>query len=197
MSETTQNAPARETVGFTRMVDGTKEDYALLERQEQRHLAELPEKVLGMLRGLEGSFGGYQITRLEHSLQSATRAMRDGADDDLVAAALLHDIGDILAPENHAAFAAELLRPYLREDCVWIVEHHGIFQLKYYGHHIGADPDTREKHRGHPWFDACERFCADWDQVSFDPAYESLPLAEFEPLVRDIFTREAWRNRSA
>ena len=197
MTETMDAPAGRQTVGFTRMIDGTKEDYELLERQERRHIAELPDKVLGLLRGLDGSFGGYQVTRLEHSLQTATRALRDGAGDDLVAAALLHDVGDILAPENHAAFAADILRPYLREDCVWIVEHHGVFQLKYYGHHVGADPDAREKYRGHPCFDACERFCAEWDQASFDPAYDSLPLTEFEPLVREIFAREAWAGRPA
>jgi predicted HD phosphohydrolase len=187
---------APETVGFTRMIDGTREDYDLLARHEERQVAELPERVLALLRGLAESFGGYRVTRLEHSLQTATRALRDGADDDLVAAALLHDIGDTLAPENHAAIAAEILRPYLREDCVWIVEHHGVFQLKYYGQHVGADPDAREKHRGHPCFDACERFCRDWDQESFDPAYPSLPLAEFEPLVREVFAREAWAQRA-
>lgn len=197
MTETPGTAAGRETVGFTRMIDGTREDYALLARYEARYAAELPGQVLALLRGLETSFGGYQVTRLEHSLQTATRALRDGADDDLVAAALLHDIGDLLAPNNHAAFAAEILRPYLREDCVWIVRHHGLFQLYYYGHHVGIDPDAREKHRGHPHFDACVRFCEDWDQASFDPAYDSLPLAEFEPLVRAVFAREPWRQGEA
>lgn len=195
---TDPTAPAADlgSVGFTRMADGTREDYALLARHEERQLAELPKRVLGLLRGLADSFGGYRVTRLEHSLQTATRALRDGADDDLVAAALLHDIGDTLAPENHAAFAADVLRPYLREDCVWIVRHHGVFQLHYYGRHVGADPDAREKHRGHPHFDACERFCAEWDQESFDPDYDSLPLAEFEPLVREVFAREPWRREN-
>lgn len=182
----------RETVGFTRMIDGTREDYDLLARYEERQAALLPDRVLSLLRGLEHSLDGYRVTRLEHSLQSATRALRDGADDDLVAAALLHDLGDLLAPDNHAAFAAELLRPYLRPDCVWIVEHHGIFQLHYYGRHIGADPDAREKYRGHPHFDACARFCEDWDQTSFDPGYESLPLEDFAPLVREVFSRKPW-----
>ena len=183
-----------DTVGFTRMLDGTRQDYDLLARHEERLISGLPERVLALLRGLADSFGGYQVTRLEHSLQTATRALRDGADDDLVAAALLHDVGDTLAPENHAAIAAEILRPYLREDCVWIVEHHGVFQLKYYGENIGADPDAREKYRGHPHFDACERFCRDWDQESFDPDYQSLPLSEFEPLIREVFARGAWQQ---
>ncbi|MEX0922503.1 MAG: HD domain-containing protein [Rhodovibrionaceae bacterium] len=182
----------RETVGFTRMIDGTREDYELLARYETRQAAEHPERILALLRGLEHSLDGYQVTRLEHSLQTATRALRDNADDDLVTAALLHDIGDLLAPDNHAAFAAEILRPYLRPDCVWIVEHHGIFQLHYYGRHIGADPDAREKYRGHPNFDACLRFCEDWDQASFDPGYDSLPLEAFAPLVGEILSRKPW-----
>lgn len=190
----TATAERKRTVAFTRMDDATREDYELLAEYEAKHAAQLPDRVLGLLRALDNDLDGYQVTRFEHSLQTATRALRDNADDDMVAAALLHDIGDLHAPENHAAFAAEVLRPYLREDCIWIVEHHGIFQLYHFGHHIGADPDMREKYRGHPNFEACARFCADWDQAAFDPGYETFPLAEFEPLVRDIFSREPWRQ---
>src|SRR5262249_12613038 len=123
---------AMSTVSFTRMMDGTREDYELLEREEQPFFDTLPDRLLAVLGMLEGT-GGYQVTRLEHCLQTASRAERDGADEEMVVAALLHDIGDVLAPHNHAEVAASVLRPYVREEVHWIVRHHYAFQLYYYG----------------------------------------------------------------
>jgi predicted HD phosphohydrolase len=177
-------------VSFHRMADGTREDYELLDRSERDYARGLPDNVLAALRKLDHSLEGYPLSRLGHSLQAATRARRDGADDELVVAALVHDIGDELAPYNHAEIAAGILRPYVRPEVTWIVEQHGLFQNYYYVHHFGGDRNAREKFRDHPWYLACRDFCANWDQCSFDPAFPTEPLAAFEPLVRSIFGRE-------
>jgi predicted HD phosphohydrolase len=178
-------------VSFHRMEDGTAEDYALLDRSEREYVRALPDHVLEALRKLDNSLPGYRVTRLGHSLQAATRALRDGADQELIVAALIHDVGDELAPYNHAEIAAGIIRPYVRPEVTWIVEQHGLFQTYYYAHHSGRDRNGREKFRGHPWYQACKDFCANWDQCSFDPGYDSEPLSTFEPMLRDIFTRTA------
>jgi predicted HD phosphohydrolase len=178
-------------VSFRRMQDGTREDYELLDRVEREYALRLPDHVLAGLRKLDHTLAGYPVSRLEHSLQAATRARRDGADDDLVIAALIHDIGDELAPYNHQEIAAAILRPYVRPEVTWIVEHHGLFQNYYYVHHFGGDRDARDAFIDHPWYQACKDFCANWDQCSFDPDYATEPLASFEPLVRAVFTRPA------
>lgn len=178
-------------VEFTRMQDGTHADYALLERYERVYLQTLPDRILSALGALSHSLGGYKVTRLEHSLQTATRAMRDGADEELIVAALIHDVGDDLAPHNHAEVASGILRPYVRSQVTWIVEQHGLFQSYYYAHHYGGNRDGRERYREHKWFGDCANFCANWDQCSFDPKYPSEPLEVFEPMVRRIFARRA------
>jgi predicted HD phosphohydrolase len=176
-------------VSFTRMKDGTREDYLLLDRYERDFALQLPDRILAALRSLGDSLQGYQISRLEHVLQTATRARQDGADDELVLGALIHDIGDPLAPYNHAEVAAGIIRPYVREEVTWIVEQHGLFQTYYYAHHMGGNRDGRERLRGHRWFGACAHFCERYDQASFDPAFPTLPLSAFEPLLRQIFSR--------
>ncbi len=187
-------AAGTETVAFTQMKDGTRDDYQLLRRTEHRHLAGTADRLLRELaRQGEESFEGYQITRLDHALQTATRAWREGADTDWIVSALLHDIGDGLAPQNHDRFAAEILRPFLREECVWVVEHHGAFQMIYYAHHYdGWNPNERERYRGHPCFESCAAFCERWDQASFDPGYDSMPLSDFAPMVREVFARHPY-----
>lgn len=182
-------------VGFTQMKDGSREDYELLERHERDYLRMLPDRIMGALEALHSGLGGYPVTRLEHSLQAATRARRDGADSEMIVAALVHDIGDDLAPFNHADIAAAMLRPFVRPEVTWIVEQHGLFQSYYYGHHLGGDRNGRDRHREHRWYRRCEDFCAHWDQSSFDPSYRWDALDSFEPLVREIFTRKAWDPR--
>ena len=182
-----------ETVSFTQMKDGTAEDYELLERLEKPYLAGTPDRILNELRRQgEVSLEGYRITRLDHGLQSATRAERDGADIDWIVGALLHDIGDGLAPQNHDRFSAEVIRPFVRWDVAWVVEHHGIFQMIYYAHHYNWDANARDRFKDHPCFDSCATFCERWDQSSFDPDYDALPLAHFEPMVREVFSRKAY-----
>ena len=182
----------QKTVEFIRMDEGSKEDYQLLHTLEQRYIEKLPDRILTALDGLKDSLAGYKVTRLEHSLQTATRAEKDGADDELIVAALIHDIGDDLAPENHSQMAAAIIRPYVREQVTWILEMHGIFQMVYYADKLGLNPDERERYRGHKWFDDAEQYCRDWDQLSFDPDYPTLPLSHFKGRVRAIFSRPAF-----
>jgi predicted HD phosphohydrolase len=177
-----------ETVSFTSMADGTKEDYELLARYEERYMAGLPDRLLAALDGLRHSFAGYQVSRYEHSLQSATRAERDGRDEEYVVAALLHDIGDELAPWTHGEMVAAVLKPYVRPELCWVVGHHGLFQTFYYGEHTGDDPNARERYADHPWYGACVEFCERYDQNCFDPAYQALPVEHFEPMVRRVFS---------
>jgi predicted HD phosphohydrolase len=182
-------------VSFRQMKDGTREDYLLLDESERHYASKLAERVLESVRKLDHSLVGYPVSRLEHSLQTASRALRAGADEELVVAALIHDVGDELAPYNHAEIAASILRPYVRPEVTWIVEQHGFFQTYYYAHHLGGDRHQRDRLRDHPWFDVCAAFCENWDQASFDPQYASEPLETFVPVVRRIFSRPAHDSR--
>ena len=180
-------------VNFVNMKDGTREEYELLARLEKPYLALTADRVLEELkRAGEATLEGYKITRLQHGLQSGTRALRDGADLDWVVGALLHDIGDGLAPQNHDKMSAEVIRPFVRWDVAWTVEHHGIFQMLYYGHHYGWDRNARDQFKDHPVFDNCAEFCERWDQSSFDPDYPTETLDMFEPMVREVFGRKAY-----
>jgi predicted HD phosphohydrolase len=180
------------TVSFTSMKDGTRQDYELLETAEKSYQALTADRVLAELRRQgEDTLSGYRITRMQHGLQAATRARREGADTDWIAGALLHDIGDGLAPQNHDRFSAEVIRPFVRDEVTWVVEHHGIFQMLYYGRHYGWDENARDRFKGYLHFQACADFCERWDQSSFDPDYPTDPLESFEALVREVFARKA------
>ena len=192
LNDTQAKKSAETTVSFTRMDEGTAEDYQFLHTLEQDYIAQLPDRILHALKGLDNSLSGYKISRLEHSLQTATRAEEDGADDEMIIAALVHDIGDDLAPENHSQLAAAILRPYVREEVTWVLEMHGLFQMAYYADKLGLNKDERERYRGHKWFESAERFCRDWDQLSFDPDYPTKPLEHFEARLREIFSRPAF-----
>lgn len=180
------------TVSFTQMKDGTAEDYAFLTKHEVEYTKGTADKLLKALVDLDEGLSGYKITRLGHSLQSTTRAWRDGADIDWVVCTLLHDIGDIYAPYNHDEYAAAILRPFVREQCSWCVQTHGDFQMVYYGHLVGGNPNKRDQFAGQLYFDDCAMFCERWDQSSFDPEYDSLPIEFFAPLVRQVFSRNAY-----
>ncbi|MGZ4482649.1 MAG: HD domain-containing protein [Gaiellales bacterium] len=176
-----------QTVQFTSMADGTKEDYDLLGRHEEEYVAQLPGRLLAALDHLRHSFAGYQVSRYAHSLQSATRAHRDGLGEEYVVAALLHDLGDELAPYTHGEMVAAILKPYVSEEICWVVKHHGLFQMYYYAHHSGGDRNARDRYRDHPHYDACVEFCEKYDQCCFDPAYDTLPIEVFEPMVGRVF----------
>lgn len=176
-------------VAFTQMKDGSREDYLFLHGTESEYIRALPERILMALQRLGDSLQGYQISRLAHSLQTASRAEDEGADIEYIVAALLHDLGDELAPENHSQLAAAIIRPYVRAEVTWVVEMHGLFQMKYYAHHYGKQRDGYLAWRDHPWFEACNRFCDRWDQAAFDPAYPTRSLAHFEPMLRQVLGR--------
>ncbi|CAN7638364.1 HD domain-containing protein [Mesorhizobium sp. LjNodule214] len=181
-----------ETVKFTQMKDGDREDYAFLTEHEIEYAAGTADRLLAAMVELDKSLSGYKVTRLGHSLQAATRAWNAGADTDWVVSALLHDIGDIYAPYNHDEYAAAIIRPFVREQCAWVVEKHGDFQLLYYGEHVGANPHKRDVFRGAAYFEDCAEFCEKWDQSSFDPDYPTKPLEFFAPLVREVFARKSY-----
>ena len=181
-------------VKFTEMKKGSKEDYLLLDRLEKKYIAGTADRIIKFLRSYEETLEGYQVSRLEHSLQAATRALKDGASEEMIVATLLHDIGDDLAPLNHSEYAAAVLRPYVSEKTYWIMQKHGEFQMFYYAHHLGGNRNARDKYKGHKYYDDCVDFCERWDQTSFDPKYKSLKLDDFEPLIKKIFNRKPYSN---
>ena len=173
---------------FTAMTEGTQEDWNIIAGEYLPFAAQGGKRVMDHLRLLEGDAGGFPVDRLTHSLQTATRAHRDGRDEEYVVCALLHDIGDLLGAYNHPDIAAAMLKPFVSEQNHWMVQHHGIFQGYYFFHYLGMDRDMREEFRGHPNFQHTEEFCAKYDQNSFDPNYDTMPLEAFEPMVMKLFT---------
>ena len=179
-----------ETVNFTSMAQGTRAEYELLDRYESEFTDSLPYRILEHLERLNDSVSGYKVSRLEHCLQSATRAHRAGESEEVVVAALVHDIGDMIAPFSHSELAAAVLRPFVSEKTYWIVKHHGLFQMYYFAHHLGGDRNARDRYRDHQWYDDAIRFCELYDQNCFDPDYGSEPLAFFAPMVERLFNRD-------
>ncbi len=178
------------TVTWTEMADGTEEDYHYLDKLFTEHTrGALVDNLLGILATLQGPKLGYQVDRYEHSLQSASRALRADESADWVVAALLHDIGDVFAPENHSEAAAAILAPYVSDEVAWVVKHHGIFQGYYYFHHLGGNRDARDRYADSPHYEACRRFCADYDQNCFDPDYDTLPVEAFSAALDEVFAR--------
>jgi predicted HD phosphohydrolase len=169
---------------FSAFEESTAEDWAIIEPQLEVTQSFVPDRVLNLLRQMKQDHGGFPVDRLEHSLQTATRAERDGRDEEYVLCALLHDIGDTLSPYNHPAVAAAIVRPFVSRANHWMVEHHGVFQGYYFWHYIGLDRNARDAHRHSSFYEYTEEFCAKYDQVAFDASYKSEPLEHFEPLVR-------------
>ena len=172
---------------FTAMEHGTAEDWQVIASHFSPFAKALPDRVLAHLRLLDGDYGGFPVDRLQHSLQTATRAHRAGESEEYVVTALLHDIGDTLGSYNHPDIAAAIVKPFVSEELHWITAQHGIFQGYYFFHHLGMDRDLRENFRGHPHFEATARFCERYDQAAFDPAYDNAPLDFFEPMLRRVF----------
>ncbi len=177
---------AQQQAQFKAMTEGTADDWQIIAGHMRPFMAALPGRIIEHLKLLEGDYGGYPVDRLEHCLQTATRAHRDGRDEEYVVCALLHDIGDTLGPTNHADVAATILEPYISEENHWIIEHHGIFQGYYFFHYVGLDRDGRDAFREHPHYQACVDFCHKYDQNSFDPGYDSEPLEFFVPMVERV-----------
>lgn len=174
---------------FTAMTEGTAEDWQIISSHFFPFASQVGSRVLDHLKLLDGDYGGFPVDRLQHSLQTATRAHRDGRDEEYVVMALLHDIGDTLGSFNHPDVAAAILKPFVSEENHWIAANHGAFQGYYYFHHLGMDRDLREKFRDNPHFDACAEFCEKYDQSAFDPEYDTLPLSVFEPMVHRVMAR--------
>ncbi|MGI8839929.1 MAG: HD domain-containing protein [Caulobacteraceae bacterium] len=171
---------------FHAMTEGTREDWMAIGAAAAPFKDALPDRLLASLRALGEDAGGFAVTRLEHSLQTATRAHRDGRDEEYVVCALMHDIGDLMGPANHAEIGAIVMKPYIDEANWWMMDKHGVFQGYYFFHHIGLDRDMREQYRGHPHFERAAQFCHLYDQASFDPGYDSMPLEAFEPMLRRV-----------
>ena len=171
---------------FSRMEDSTAQDWRVIGGEFAEFSKQLPVRVLKHLKLLDGDYGGFPVDRLQHSLQTATRAWRDGRDEEYVVCALLHDIGDTLGSFNHADIGAAILRPFVSEQNHWMLEKHGIFQGYYFFHHLGMDRNQRDQFRGHPSFERTALFCERYDGPAFDPKGEILPLEFFEPMVRRL-----------
>jgi predicted HD phosphohydrolase len=171
---------------FKTMTEATADDWQIIGGHMRPFVHELPKRMIAHLQLLDGDYGGYPVDRLEHCLQTATRAHRDGRDEEYVVCALLHDIGDTLGPSNHADVAATLLEPYVSEENHWVIKHHGIFQGYYFFHHVGLDRDGRDAFSDHPYYQACVDFCHLYDQNSFDVDYDSEPLEFFVPMVERL-----------
>lgn len=172
---------------FTTFEESTADDWAVIMQHIQVTQSHVADNVIAQMRQLRNDYGGFPVDRLEHSLQTATRAERAGREDEYVLCALLHDIGDNLAPYNHPSIAAGILKPFVSEAHHWMVKHHGIFQGYFFWHHIGGDRNARDEFKDSPHYDLTEEFCALYDQTAFDATYVSNPLEHYEPLIRARF----------
>jgi predicted HD phosphohydrolase len=168
---------------FRRMDEGTDEDFAVLKTVHEHTISALPDLLLSMLADLHAD-DAYPVNRLEHSLQCATRALQDGRDEEYIVCCLFHDVGESLGPFNHGEVAAAVLRPFVSTANYWMLAHHPVFQMYFIGQHLGIDPNERDAFITSPFYDQTVEFCGRYDEVSFDPAFSSEPLATFEPMVR-------------
>lgn len=192
-----KNDPSHVVVAkYNTMAEGTREEYHACVELSKPFKSKLADRLLHAVTALKKSYPGEQVDRYVHSLQSATRAHRDGQDEEMVVAALLHDIGDMHCPENHAEYAASVIRPYVSPSTHWVILRHGLFQGYYYFHHFDMDRNARDKFRGHPDYERCADFCGKYDQTAFDPNFDTMPLEAFEPMVRRIFAREPWGGQT-
>ena len=179
----------RVLASFTDMASSTEADWKIILNEAAGFAKALPDRVLSHLVLLGGDFGGFPVDRLTHSLQTATRAHKDGRDEEYVVCALLHDIGDTLGTYNHPDIGAAILKPFVSDENHWMVQHHGIFQGYYFFQHLGMDRNMREQFRNHPCFERTEEFCARYDGPAFDRNAETLPLQFFEPMLRRVLAQ--------
>ena len=171
------------------MDESTSDQWMVIIDETTKAQPRVAERLLDMVKGLDGITDGFSVNQMEHALQTATRAERDGADEEVIVASLLHDVGKLISVFNHPRIAAEILRPYVRDDVYYMVAVHQDFQGRYYYDHLGMDPNLRDRHLGQPWYELAERFADEWDQRAFDPDYLSEQLDHFEPMVRRVFAQ--------
>ena len=176
------------------MAEFSAEYMTYVEGHLDEDLTHVPDRILALLRSMEGLTQGFLIDQLQHCLQTATRAERGGADLDMIVASLCHDIGKTVSNANHPAIAAEMIRPFVSPAAYWVVKVHQDFQGLHYYDRMGLDPMMRRKHEGHPAYALAAQFADDWDQTAFDPNYDTLPLEHFEPMVREVFSRKPRRG---
>lgn len=174
---------------FTRMDESTAEQWAVIGAETMQNQPRVADEVLSMLRRLEGITDGFNADQLVHALQTATLAEKAGADTELIVASLCHDIGKLISVFNHPGIAAEILKPYVREEVYEAIKAHQDFQGRHYYHHFGGDVNARDQYEGADWYQLAAQFADDWDQVAFDPDGEYFPLEHFEPMVREVFAR--------
>ena len=192
MTDTVDTTTASETdtslerATFTAFEESTAEDWAIIASQIKTTQSLVADRVIDLLRALESDHGGYPVNRLEHSLQTATRAEKAGKDDEYVFCALVHDIGDALSPYNHPDIAAGIIKPFVSEANHFMVQRHGEFQGYYFWHHLGMDQNARDQYTDSPHYDHTLEFCAEYDQTAFDASYTSNPLEHYEPLIKQI-----------
>jgi predicted HD phosphohydrolase len=189
MSDTQERTQAG-TAQFTRMDQSTAEQWAEIGKATSANQSRVADRVMMLLHSLSEIRDGFSTDQLTHCLQTATLAERAGADDEVVVAALCHDIGKAISVPNHPMIAAEILKPYVRPEVYDMIRVHQDFQGKHYYAHFGGDPNARESHRATldaDRYTLAERFADEWDQVAFDPSYDTLPLEHFEPKIRKVF----------
>lgn len=174
-------------MSFTRMDQGRIEEWMVIGQAVAHRQSSMPSIIRALLRQLEEQVDGFAVNQLHHCLQTATRAVRDGASEEMTVAALCHDIGKVISVENHPAIAAEILKPYVSPDTYEIIRTHQDFQGRHYYALMGRDPDARRQYAGEPWYEAACLFTDGWDQTSFDPEYDTLPLSHFEPMIDRVF----------
>jgi predicted HD phosphohydrolase len=186
MTDTQPTEAARAT--FTRMDQCTQEDWDIIIPTLIEHSqTAVADNVIHQLLTLEGDHGGFAVDRLSHCLQTAHLAEADGRDEEYIVCALLHDIGDVLAPLNHPDIAAAILKPYVSPANHWMVQNHGTVQGYYFWHFIGMDRNARDVLKDNEFYDHCVEFCAKYDMPAFDPDGVTPPLSHYEPLLRKMF----------
>ena len=182
------------TTTFTRMDESTAEQWAVIGSEHMKNQGRVADRVLMLLESLSDIVDGFSTDQLTHCLQTATLAERAGADDEVVVAALCHDVGKAISTANHPRIAAEILKPYVRDDVYKMILVHQDFEGMHYFDRVGLDPMMRNRHKGHQYYESAERFADEWDQKAFDPDYDHLPLEHFEPMVREVFSRPPRRG---
>jgi predicted HD phosphohydrolase len=177
-----------EKMHFTRMDEGSDEDFQILKRVHEQNLADLPGRLIAMVSDLSGDVA-YNLNRRDHSLQAATRALRDNASEELIVVALFHDVGESLGPMNHGEVAASILRPFISDDHYNLLKYHPLFQTYFYARHLGLNPNARDQFKNESWYQATVDFCAKYDEISFDPSYPNKPMSTFTPMAYRILSK--------
>ena len=152
------------------------------DKKHQEHRSQFPKRLLWALKQLKEMKEVNGISQFTHSLQTATRAMKANASDEMIFAALMHDAGKALITRNHAGVIAETLSSVVSLDTYYILLTHETFQGFFTYSKLGLDPNARSIYKNEPWYESAILF-NEWDELSLDPKYKSKPLKEFVPLV--------------